>query len=129
MTKKPRKNFMEQATALHSKVVRERDGRCLAAGAYGLSCSGVLQCAHIFGRGELAIRTLEDNAVTLCQGHHRFFTGRPAAWEVWVRDVFPGRWERLRGLVRAWYEAGCPKVDWKAERDRLKVILERSEAA
>jgi len=119
MTRK-KTNYMTQATVLHSKVVRERDGRCLAVGAYDVDCSGVLQCAHIFGRGELSIRTLEDNAVTLCAAHHRYFTGRPAAWEMWVRGSMPGRWERLRGLVHAWYEAGCPKVDWQAERDRLK---------
>jgi hypothetical protein len=127
--KTPRKNFMAQATELHSKAVRERDGRCLAFGAYGVSCAGYLQCCHIIGRGELCVRTQLDNAVTMCAAHHRFFTSRPAAWENWIRTTFPGRWDRLRHQVRRWYEAGCPSVDWKAERSRLKQILENSEAA
>lgn len=127
--KTPRKNFMAQATDLHSKLVRRRDGRCMAVGAYGVECKGVLQCCHIIGRGELVIRTHLDNAVAMCQAHHRFFTSRPAAWEVWVRSEFPNRWEGLRYIVRKWYEAGCPSVDWKAERDRLKAHLDRLEAA
>lgn len=127
--KTARKNYMEQATTLHAKVVRERDGRCMAAGAHDIECKGYLQCCHIFTRGELVIRTLEDNAVTMCSAHHYFFTPRHAAWEVFIRREFPGRWDRLRDAVRDWYEAGCPSVDWKAERDRLKAILDRLEAA
>lgn len=127
--KTARKNYMEQATDLHSRVVRERDGRCMAAGLHGLECKGYLQCCHIFTRGEFVIRTSEENAIAMCAAHHKFFTTRHAAWEVFIRAEFPGRWDRLRDDVKDWYEAGCPKVDWKAERDRLKGILENLEAA
>lgn len=118
MTKK-RQNYMRQADALFSKFIRERDGRCQACGT-----ADNLQCAHIISRSYKAIRTHQWNAVALCRGCHVRFTHRPLEWEDFVESRWPGRWVMLRELALS-YE----RVDWKAERDRLKAELKRLEAA
>lgn len=123
---KKRQNYMRQADVLFSKVIRERDGHCKAAGQHDVQCSGSLQCCHIIGRGERAIRTYEPNAIAMCQAHHMFFTHRPAAWLDFIDQEFPGLVFHLRSKAR---EERYLKVDWRAERDRLKAVLERLEAA
>jgi 5-methylcytosine-specific restriction endonuclease McrA len=116
---KKKSNYMRQADVLFSKVIRQRDGHCKACGT-----SDNLQCAHIISRSYKSIRTLEDNAVALCRSCHVKFTHRPLEWEAWVECHFPGRWERLKVEALKY-----SRVDWKAERDRLKEILGRLEAA
>ena len=116
---KKRQNYMHQADVLFSKVIRERDGHCKACGT-----SDSLQCAHLISRSYKSIRTVEDNAVALCRSCHVKFTHRPLEWEAWVEFQFPGRWSRLK-VQALKYE----RVDWRGERDRLKGILERLEAA
>ena len=58
-------------------------GVCEAAGE-GNGCKGNLQCAHILTRGYSTIRWLPANALSLCAGHHIFFTHRPIAWTDFV---------------------------------------------
>lgn len=86
---------MRQADQIFSKLIRHRDGHCLAVG-YRFPCSGNLQCAHIHTRAYKSIRCDFDNAVTLCGGHHVFFTHRPLEWADWVEAMFPGRWDELK---------------------------------
>jgi len=110
-----RQNWMKQADVLFSKIIRERDRQCQACGT-----TQDLQCAHIISRSYKSIRTLEDNAVALCRSEHIYFTHRPLEWREWVEQRFPGRWDRL-ATQALMYE----RVDWRAERDRLKTVLER----
>jgi 5-methylcytosine-specific restriction endonuclease McrA len=116
---KKRQDYMRQADQLFSRIIRERDGRCMHCGT-----GSNLQCAHIISRSYKSIRTLEDNAVALCRSCHVRFTHRPLEWEAWVQEQFPGRWERLK-VEALKYE----RVDWQGERDRLKAILENLEEA
>ena len=119
---KKRRNYMHKADALFSKIVRERDDYCQAAGTDGRDCNGVLQCAHIHSRSYKAIRCNFDNAVALCQGHHMFYTYHRIEWEEWVKFNYPGRWDSLKTLALA-----MERVDWKARHDELKLIADNLE--
>lgn len=110
---KKRRNYMKQADILFSKYIRARDGRCQNCGS-----TQHLQCAHLIGRDYKSIRTDEDNAVALCRRCHMGFTHRPLEWRKWIDESFPGRYDRLKEKALR-YE----KVDWKAERDRLKELV------
>ena len=94
------RNYMHQATTAFCKYIRARDGGCQAEGAAGITCKGHLQCCHIMGRGELVVRTDEDNAIAMCQAHHIFFTPRYGRWHNFIEDTYPGRWDVLRERVR-----------------------------
>lgn len=111
---KKRQNYMKKADALFSKLVRERDGRCLNCGTTEL-----LQCAHLISRSYKAIRTDFDNAVTLCRSCHMKYTHKPLEWREWVEDRFPGRWGKLKQTALAY-----PKVDWKHRHQTLKEMAE-----
>ena len=109
-------NWMHQADTAFSKWVRARDGhRCQAQGAVGIECKGHLQCCHIMGRGELVIRTDEDNAIAMCQAHHVFFGVRDAQWQNFIEDKYPGRRTLLRARVREHVASGekAGKLYWQ----------------
>lgn len=110
-----RQNHMARADAAFSKYIRSRDGMCLAAGFDGRDCKGNLQCCHIIGRGELAIRTDPDNAVTMCASHHVYYTHNPGQWLDFVERRWPGRLDELRRRVRDHVASGL-KVDWKFQK-------------
>lgn len=114
---KKRRNWMKKADALFSKIVKERDGQCMACGA-----TEFLQCAHIITRSYKAIRCHLDNAVALCRSCHVSFTHRPLEWQEWVEAQFPGRWDRLRKEALAY-----GRVDWKARHDELREIASNLE--
>jgi len=120
--RKKKPAYMKQADKLFSVFIRARDGRCRAAGAYDVTCSGNLQCCHIIGRGEIAIRVNPDNALAMCQAHHMFFTPRIAHWHDFIDGLLPGRFDELRGLVRLHRESRA-KVDWRAEVAKLKELV------
>lgn len=121
---KKRQNYMKKADVLFSKIVRTRDGRCVAAGTDTTECKGVLQCAHIISRSYKAIRCNLDNAVTLCQAHHMYYTYRPDEWKWWVDTNLPNRWRRLMKEALEYR-----RVDWKARHQELKELLDELEAA
>lgn len=115
-----RQNYMRKADVLFSKLVRDRDGGCVAVGTDMTECKGNLQCAHIHSRSYKSIRTNFENAVTLCAAHHTFYTHRPLEWEEWVRtQLGDERWESLRAIALR-YE----KVDWKQRYLTLKEMAE-----
>lgn len=41
-----------------------------------------------------------DNSVCMCGAHHRFFTQNPASFQVFIEELYPGRWEFLAELER-----------------------------
>lgn len=118
---KRRQNWMRQADTLFSRYIRGRDGSCQAAGWTPLTCAGSLQCCHIFGRGELILRTDETNAITMCQAHHVYFTHRPAEWWDFIDSQYPGLHDTLRRKARLHREAP-DKIDWQAEVARLEAL-------
>lgn len=124
--KKPtRTSLRRKADRLWSKMIRERDGTCQAAGYVRVvaeveyledgtwivtkktsslvGCNGFLQAAHIVSRRYLSIRWAEDNGLALCAGHHSHFTGHPIEFEDWIIERI-GKEEfrelRARGKVR-----------------------------
>lgn len=75
-------------------------GVCEAAGE-GNGCKGNLQCAHVLTRGYSAIRWFPGNALSLCAGHHVFYTHRPVSWEEFiVAKLGQAHWDELRVLAR-----------------------------
>lgn len=118
MTKK-RQQWMRKSDALFSKLVRDRDGSCQAAGTDLTTCKGNLQCAHIHSRSYKSIRTNFDNAVALCAAHHTYYTHRPLEWHDWVDANYPGRWDSLKTLALRY-----DKVDWRLRYETLRELAE-----
>jgi hypothetical protein len=83
-TAKKRKspNATARADVLFSRLIRDRDHACVRCGEVNN-----LQCAHIWSRRYRALRWRFENAITLCQGCHLYFTLRPAEWAEWC-----GQW-------------------------------------
>lgn len=89
----------------HSQLVKRADtlfslqvraiGRCEADD--GRPCKGPLQCAHIFSRRYEGSRWMRSNAVSLCAGHHVFYTHRPEEWDDWRRAFLANQYEYVRG--------------------------------
>jgi len=55
-----------------SKAIRARDGECVVCGK-----QEALECCHIYGRRNKAVRWSMDNAITMCHYHHRWTTENP----------------------------------------------------
>jgi hypothetical protein len=121
-----RSTLRNKADALFSQIVRLRDGGCVAEGRLDESevqCGGFLQCAHVWTRGRLSTRWDEQNAVALCQGHHRYFTSNPFEWyEFMERHLGWGEFVLLR--ERALFGA---KPDYDEVIPRLQARLEELE--
>jgi hypothetical protein len=79
-----RANRGESASARRRRVrteVIDRDGRCAVPGFLGLSCQGMSEIDHFFGRGKAPEDT--ETCWKLCARHHRLKTnwaGSRAAW-------------------------------------------------
>lgn len=76
------------ADKLFSLIVRH-PGKCVYHAAPTVdsgaeACGGSLQCAHIVSRIYRSVRWDEQNAMPLCAGAHRYFTGRALEWERFV---------------------------------------------
>lgn len=122
-----RQNYMKRSDALFSKLIRERDGMCVANGVIVdttvyLGCNGNLQCAHIHSRSYKSIRTDFKNAIALCAKHHVYFTHRPLEWQEFVESQWPGVWDELKAKA---LEYG--NVDWKARHAELKRMVDSVE--
>ena len=55
-------------------------GYCMFRGSDDITCGGVLQAAHVIGRGNLFLRWNPKNAICICAGHHVWYTFHPEAW-------------------------------------------------
>lgn len=78
-----------RADRLFSRWVRDRDGRCTAAGVLDGECKGILQAAHIVGRRNHAVRYDPHNCWTACAAHHYTIDqhGQEAAKHLWAKAV------------------------------------------
>ncbi len=100
------------ADVLFSKIIRARAGwRCENCGS-----DHYVQCCHVVTRSRSNTRTYAPNAFCLCASCHRMFGGDPPAWTAFVVDR-RGE-DGLADIQRR--SQLTTKVDWKAERERLK---------
>jgi hypothetical protein len=104
---------MLKADQAFSKFIRARDKVCQAQSFTQVACSGYLQCCHIHGRGEWAIRVDEDNAIAMCAAHHTYFTHHDSAWYGFIEENYPGRRDELWAKVR-WHRESGQKLDWQS---------------
>ena len=96
---KTRKSLKQIADRGFAAYIRSR-GVCQAAGLTEIRCAGVLQCAHIEGRGFHALRWDEMNALALCGGHHAWFTNHPFAWSMFIAEHFPQQHDYVTAHIR-----------------------------
>lgn len=121
------KGVKEEATRLHSRIVRATKGPLCQARWFactGVTCGGLAtDAAHIIGRTYTHTRTDTDNAFALCAQHHRHFTNWSDDWMRFVDETI-GRpeFDRLKAKARAGVNQ---KFDWYDELDRLRAIAER----
>lgn len=109
------------ATKLHSLIVRSR-GRCERCGDTNYS---KLQCAHIIRRRYSSTRTDESAAWALCWTCHDRVDNHPDDFMLLVEQTIG-----LDAYFALKAKAERPtKVDWQAERARLKALLQELEAA
>ena len=86
------KGQKNKADRLFSLKVR-KIGYCQLLFQDKISCSQVLQCAHIIGRANKRLRWDEQNALCICSGHHVWYTHEPEAWRIIIKKEFPDKWE------------------------------------
>lgn len=108
----------EEATRLHSKIVRLTKGPWCQCGC-GQEAT---DCAHVIGRVFAHTRTDEDNAFALNASCHRRFTNHADEWMEFV-DRTIGRDEYMRLKHKA-LNGVQVKFDWYAELDRLKAVAD-----
>src|SRR3990167_4286868 len=85
---------------LWSRLVRERDGKCLHCGR-----TEFLDAHHFIGRSKKSCRLILENGVSLCKSCHTFnneFSAHrtPDKFRVWFRKNFLGRYKFLKTLER-----------------------------
>lgn len=80
-----------------------------------------LEAAHVFSRGYLNTRWLEENAVCLCHDCHLWFTAHPIEWEEWCIS-WMGEHLYMRLRHRAYLVTGIP-IDYDALKTRLRYRL------
>jgi hypothetical protein len=71
VTKLPLGKLKKSLLELAKRHVRERDERCMMAGANGRACGGGLQASHIFPEGIYhSMKFDPQNMIAACYGHH-----------------------------------------------------------
>jgi hypothetical protein len=117
------KAVKEEATRLHSQIVRAMKGPLCQCG-----CGQVAtDCAHIIGRTFAHTRTDIDNAYALNAKCHALFGQNHGMWMDFV-DRTIGRAEYDR-LWRKAQDGVSKKFDWYSELDRLKAIWQEMREA
>ncbi len=82
----------DSADIWFSKCVRARDQFCMVCGR-----PDGLDCCHIYGRRNKAVRWSMDNAIAMCRYHHREMGESPARFMEMLNDLYgPGHMEILR---------------------------------
>lgn len=109
----------EEATRLHSKIIRQTRGPMCENG-----CGRLAQdAAHIVPRGPAHTRTDLDNAYALCKPCHARFGLWLSEWLAFIdRTIGMDEYHRLEQKALAGVNV---KFDWYDELDRLREIAER----
>lgn len=106
--------------ATFSDFIRYRDGlRCRRCKAQFPGLTQGIHSAHIYSRGNPAIRLDPDNALALCNGCHRIFTQRPLEFKEWC-DATLGS-DHMERLKVKYYAV---KKKTKEEKDLQRLELE-----
>lgn len=114
----------DQADIWFSKCVRARDGRCLYTGQ-----QTALECAHIVGRRNKAVRWDMMNAVTLTHSAHRYFTENPIAFHDWLQMTLgEGHLEILREKSQHIFKTTVPIRKEIARHYRQEYLKKEAEA-
>lgn len=98
MSLKRHKGEKGKADVAFSKIIRSIE-YCEAEGYGGRRCAGRLECAHIISRRYNATRTDTRNALSLCSGHHFWFTSHPLEFSrfvstTWARQYYDQLYEK-----------------------------------
>lgn len=105
-----------------SKAVRlSRGERCEHCGR----SDAKLECAHIVGRRERAVRWDTDNALCLCFVCHKYFTENPLDFTAWLRQhVGDAHLEILSEKRRSIFKATDAerKLIAKHYREQIKLL-------
>jgi hypothetical protein len=73
----------DKLDAIFSALIRERANQlCESTGRCGSEVQ--LECCHIVGRRNKAVRWHPLNALSLCHSQHRYFTENPLAYSIFV---------------------------------------------
>jgi hypothetical protein len=120
---KLKKNLLEIA----KRSVRERDGKCVAAGADRRACWGYLQASHIFPEGIYhSMKFDPENMLGMCTQHHIYWWHKnPLEAHNWLqKHIGQERYEYLFKLRDAykekqWFEAELIELIAQAKQDLL----------
>lgn len=84
--KTKRATLKRRCDKLWSLIIRASGGgRCKLQGKDHVRCGGVLQAAHLFGRGHNGVRHSLLNGWPLCAGHHVWYTHNSEAWAAMLK--------------------------------------------
>ena len=110
------KGVKEEATRLHSKIVRVTKGPLCQCGC----ARPATDAAHIIGRSFTHTRTDVDNAYALNNACHALFGQNHGLWMDFVdRTIGRAEYDRLWDKAQAGVNV---RFDWYAELDRLRVV-------
>jgi hypothetical protein len=118
-----------QADKWFSLCVRERaEWSCESCQKHYQQGDQGLDCAHIYSRRHKSTRHHSDNAVALCVGCHRRYSGNPLDFAKWVETKLGTArlemlWERREAAIK--YNKALDKEissHYKAEFARMKSL-------
>lgn len=94
--KKVSRTYLKRkADTLFAKYIRSI-GACEMQPYDSIRCGGSLQCCHIIGRSNMALRYDDKNAICMCQGHHVYYTFHPMEFLEKISRHFKPYWEYLQ---------------------------------
>ena len=97
MKKISKKKLKARADKLFSERIRSRR-ICQLLEEDHIECSGVLQCAHIIGRSNHRLRWDEENALSICQAHHFYYTNHPWEWQELIKTLWHNKYDYLNSV-------------------------------
>ena len=131
-----RKIKTDKLDILFSKLIRERASWCceFCHNHYPPGNTRGLECAHIYGRARKGMRWHPLNAVSLCTGHHMYFTANPLEFFEWVEKHIGGEnLIRLRHMAAESFKVSQPVLreiheNMKAEWARVQQLRKDGQA-
>jgi hypothetical protein len=120
---KPVSTLKRKCDIEFSNIIRS-SGVCARCGKYAEGWN--LHCAHIYTRGNHAIRWDPMNAIPLCAGCHRWGHDNPLDFATFIRDKYPGRYDYLQEakdlIVRRRYDDYVELLATLKKRD-IKALM------
>lgn len=107
--KPTRKQLRDKADRMAGAMVRGR-GYCQFGGLDKVRCGGGLQWAHIVGRSNYRLRWELYNALSLCAGHHVYYTHHPWEWQELIRTHFPDYYDKISAHRNEMFDGDYDRV-------------------